>query len=77
MRWVQLGLFQSIWPTIKYQRLKANIVANALSQSKRGTSNANAEDRGLQLTTNEEEDVILALMGITITMQPIEIREWK
>ena len=34
-RWIRLGLFQSIRPTIKYQPGKANIVANALSKSQR------------------------------------------
>ena len=26
---------------------------------------------------NEEEDVVFALTGIIVTMQPIEIKEWK
>ena len=34
-RWMRLGLFQSIQPNMKYQPRKANIVANALSQSLR------------------------------------------
>ena len=37
-RWLRLGLFQSICPAIKYQPGKANVVANALSQSQRKTS---------------------------------------
>ena len=34
-KWLRLGLFESIRPTIKYQPRKANVVANALSRSQR------------------------------------------
>ena len=47
IRWVWLGLLQSIRPTIKYQLGKANIVADALNRSQRGTSDADVEDQGL------------------------------
>ena len=35
-RWVKLGFFQSISPTIQYNLRKANISANALSRSRHG-----------------------------------------
>ena len=34
-RWIRLGFFQSIQPTIRYQPKKANILADALSKSRR------------------------------------------
>ena len=34
-RWIRLGFFQSIQPTIRYQPGEANILADALSRSRR------------------------------------------
>ena len=77
IRWVRLGLFQSIRPTIKYQPDKANIVADALSRSQRGTSDADAKDQGLHKEQKEDEDAVFALMGTTMTMQPAKVKRWK
>ena len=68
IRWVRLDLFQSISPTIKYQPDKANIVADALDRSQRGTSNADAEYQGLHKEQKEDEDTVFALTGTTMTM---------
>ena len=59
-RWLQLGLFQSIWPIVKFQPGKANIVANALSRSQRlaaeDPEEATAvEEAVLQLTSSSAE----------------------
>ena len=56
---VRLGLFQSIRPTMKYQARKANIVADALSQSQRpiaeDVEEATNREEVLQLTSSSVE----------------------
>lgn len=41
------------------------------------TSHADAKDYGFQHTTNEDEDAVFTVIGITAIMQPVEIKEWK
>ena len=43
-RWLRLGLFQSIHPTIKYQPGKANVIANALSRSQHKLEEGSTND---------------------------------
>ncbi len=74
-RWVRLGLFQSIMPKIQYQPGKANIIADALSRSQRGTSDAMAED--WSPSSIIQKDTINALTGITVTLPASELRQWR
>ena len=66
-RWIRLGLFQSIRPTIKYQPGKANIVTDALSRSQR----CNAQDIPPILPMAEDKDdqdqlFVLSGMGVQL-----------
>ena len=77
IQWVRLGLFQSIRPTLKYPPGTANIIANALSRSQRGTSNANAKGQDLHKEHKGDEDAVFALTGTMMTMQIAELKRWK
>ena len=54
-RWLRLGLFPSICPTIKYQPGKAKVVANALSQSQRNEIEDSMYDPEATAATVEEQ----------------------
>ena len=71
-RWLWLGLFQSIWPTIKYQPEKANIVADALSRSQRLA----AEDSDQAEEATVWEDVLL-LSSSLAEPQAEGFQKWK
>ena len=62
-RWLRLGLFQSIRPTIKHQLGKANVVANILSTSQRKEVEGSMDD--LAIATIVIEEQVLAFSGIS------------
>ena len=71
-RWIRLGFFQSIQPTIRYQPGKANILADALSRSRREDSTQSAitapDDQTMQELT------VVTRSSIVLTD---EIQLWK
>ena len=62
-RWLRLGLFQSIRPTIKYQSGKANVVADALSRSQRKLEEGSMDDIATAAAMIEQH--VLALSGVS------------
>ena len=74
MRWLRLGLFQSIRPTIKYQPWKANVVADALSRSQRKLEEGSAD--GAITATAMIERHVSALSGVSIEMTAEDLQKW-
>ena len=73
-RWLRLGLFQSIHPTIKYQPGKANIVADALSQSQRKEIENSMDD--LVAIAIAVEEHMSALSGFSMELTVEDIQTW-
>ena len=63
-RWLRLGLFESIWPTIKYQPKKSNVVADALNRSQRKEIEDSKDDPMAIVVAIEEH--MLALSGFSV-----------
>ena len=73
-RWLRLGLFQSIRPTIKYQPGKANVVADALSRSQGKATEDSMDDP--MATTVAVEVHVLALSGISVELTAEDLQIW-
>ena len=73
-KWLRLGLFQSIRPTIKYQPRKANVVADALSQSQRREIE-DSMDTPMATTTVVKEHVS-ALSGFSVELTVEDLQKW-
>ena len=73
-RWLRLGLFQSIRPTIKYQPGKANVVADALSRSQRKEIEDSMDDP--MATAAVVEVHVSALSGISVELTAEDLQTW-
>ena len=73
-RWLRLGLFQSIRPTIKYQPRKVNVVAGALSRSQRKEVAGSIDDLAANAPTEEEQ--LLTLSGFSMELLAEEFQQW-
>ena len=73
-RWLRLGLFQSIRPTIKYQPRKANVVADALSRSQRKLQEGSMDD--VATATAMIERHVSTLSGASVELTTEDLQQW-
>lgn len=73
MRWIWLGLFQSIRPQINCQPGKANLVVDALSHSELDTQAKMDEP---EIGTQVDEEMVNALLRGS-QLQSAEVDEWR
>ena len=74
-RWSRLGLFQSIYPTIKYQPGKANTVANAFSKSQCKLEEGSMDDSIAAVAATIKVQ-ILALSGVSRELTTKDLQRW-
>ena len=73
-RWLRLGLFQSIRPTIKHQPGKANVVANTLSRSQRKLEEDSVDDRATATAMIEQH--VSTLSGASMELTTEDLQQW-
>ena len=71
---VQIRLFQSIRPTIKYQPGKANVVADAVSQSQRKEIEDSMHDPMAIVVAVEEH--VATLSGFSVELTAEDLHTW-
>ena len=74
MRWLRLGLFQSIGPTIKYQPGKANVVPDALSRSQRKLEEGSMDDAATVAVMIEQH--VSTLNGASVELTTKDLQQW-
>ena len=72
MRWLRLGLFQSIRPSIKYQPRKANILADAITRSQQNIEEDPTNDLAMAAIVEEE---VLALSAISVKLTVKDLQQ--
>ena len=74
MRWLRLGFFQSICPTIKYQPRKENVVADTLSRSQCELKEGSMDDSATATMTIEARISALSRLSVELTTE--DLQQW-
>ena len=75
-RWLRLGLFQLIRPTIKYQPGKATVVADTLSRSQRKLEEGSIDDSTVVAVAAIKAQ-ISALNGVSVELISKDFQKWS
>ena len=70
---IEVGLFQSIRSTIKYQSKKANVVADAFNMSQQKSEEDSTYDLATIVAIEEQ---MLAPSGISVELTMEDLQQW-